>query len=106
MLCYFFKYILYYIILFNNALQTFIFLHWHQKECLWKLVLVRRTGISLNLTASEILSFFLSRTEEPVKACTYDRDRCALQQLALNVHVKNSDLTWPEIDSSKFSVPH
>ena len=31
----------------------------------------------------------LSLTEEPAKA----RDRRALQQLALNVHVKHSDLT-------------
>ena len=28
------------------------------------------------------------------KAGTCVRDRCALQQLALNVHVKHSDLTW------------
>ena len=39
-------------------------------------------------------SFFsLSRTEEPAKASTCARDRRALQQLALNVHVKHSDLT-------------
>ena len=37
--------------------------------------------------------FFLSWTKEPVKAGTYARDRRALQQLALNVHVKQSDLT-------------
>ena len=37
--------------------------------------------------------FFLSRTEEPAKASTCAHDRCALQQLALNVHVKHSDLT-------------
>ena len=36
---------------------------------------------------------FLSRTEEPAKAGTCARDRHALQQLALNVHVKHSDLT-------------
>ena len=34
----------------------------------------------------------LSRTEEPVKAGTCVRDRRALQ-LALNVHIKHSDLT-------------
>ena len=39
------------------------------------------------------LFFFLSRTEEPVKAGTCARDRRALQQLALNAHVKHSDLT-------------
>ena len=38
---------------------------------------------------------FLSQTEEPTKAGTRTRDRRALQQLALNVHVKHSDLTWP-----------
>ena len=32
----------------------------------------------------------LSRTEEPVKTGTCARDRRALQQLALNVHVKHS----------------
>ena len=32
--------------------------------------------------------------EEPAKAGTCVRDRRALQQLALNVHVKHSDLTW------------
>ena len=36
---------------------------------------------------------FLSRTEEQAKAGTCARDRRALQQLALNVHVKHSDLT-------------
>ena len=34
----------------------------------------------------------LSRTEEPEKAGTCARDRRALQQLALNVHVKHSNL--------------
>ena len=34
----------------------------------------------------------LSRTEEPVKDGTCARDRRALQQLALNVHVKHSDV--------------
>ena len=38
---------------------------------------------------------FLSRTEESSKAGTRAHDRRALQQLALNVHVKHSDLTWP-----------
>ena len=37
--------------------------------------------------------FFLSRTEEPAKAGTCARDKRAIQQLALNVHVKQSDLT-------------
>ena len=36
---------------------------------------------------------FLSRTEEPAMAGTCALDRHALQQLALNVHVKHSDLT-------------
>ena len=36
---------------------------------------------------------FLSRTEELAKAGTCARDRRALQQLALNVHVKHSDRT-------------
>ena len=36
--------------------------------------------------------FFLFRTEEQAKADTCARDRRALQQLALNVHVKLSDL--------------
>ena len=38
--------------------------------------------------------FFLFRTEEPTKASTCAHDRRALQQFALNVHVKHSDLTW------------
>ena len=37
--------------------------------------------------------FFLSQTEEPAKTGACARDRRALQQLALNVHVKHSDLT-------------
>ena len=37
--------------------------------------------------------FFLSQTEESAKAGICARDRHALQQLALNVHVKHSDLT-------------
>ena len=40
--------------------------------------------------------FFLSQTEEPTKAGTCAHERRALQQLALNVHVKHSDLTWPQ----------
>ena len=36
---------------------------------------------------------FLSRAEEPVKTGTCARDRRALQQLALNVHIKHSDPT-------------
>ena len=39
---------------------------------------------------------FLSWTEEPAKAGTCASDRRALQQLALNVHVEHSDLTWPD----------
>ena len=35
---------------------------------------------------------FLSRTEEPAKAATCARGRSALQQLALNVHVKHYEL--------------
>ena len=35
---------------------------------------------------------FLFRTQDLVKAGTFAHDRCALQQLALNVHVKHSDL--------------
>ena len=37
--------------------------------------------------------FYLSRTEELAKASTCAHDRRALQQLALNVHVKHFDLT-------------
>ena len=36
------------------------------------------------------------RTEELANAGTCARDRRALQQLALNVHVKHSDLTCPD----------
>ena len=36
---------------------------------------------------------FLSWTEKPAKTGTCARDRHALQQLALNVHAKHSDLT-------------
>ena len=35
----------------------------------------------------------LSQTEEPAMASTCARDRRVLQQLALNVYVKHSDLT-------------
>ena len=41
--------------------------------------------------------FFLSQTEEPAKASTCAHDRRELQQLALNVHVTHSDLTWPDL---------
>ena len=40
-----------------------------------------------------VVGRFLSRTEEPAKAGTCARDRRVLQQLALKVHVKHSDLT-------------
>ena len=45
------------------------------------------------LTPSPPFFFILSRIEESAKAGTCARDRRALQQLALNVHVKHSDLT-------------
>ena len=45
------------------------------------------------LTPPPFFFLFLSRTEEPAKAATCARDKRALQQLALNVHVKHSDLT-------------
>ena len=45
--------------------------------------------------------FLLSRTEELVKAGTCARDRHALQLLALNVHVKHSDLTWQETEKRR-----
>ena len=38
-------------------------------------------------------SLLLIEKEEPTKAGTCARDRRALQQLALNVHVKHSDMT-------------
>ena len=44
---------------------------------------------------------FLSQTEELAKAGTCVRDRRALQQLALNVHVKHSDLTWLDLADYK-----
>ena len=40
-----------------------------------------------------LIEVFLSRTEEPAKVGTCARVRRALQQLALNVHVKHPDLT-------------
>ena len=41
--------------------------------------------------------FFLLWTKELAKASTCVHDRCALQQLVLNMRVKHSDLTlWPE----------
>ena len=42
-----------------------------------------------------LLIGFLSWTEELAKAGSCAHDRCALQQLALNVHVKHSDLNLP-----------
>ena len=34
----------------------------------------------------------------PDRGTSKGRDRRALQQLALNVHVKHSDLTWPDLN--------
>ena len=53
--------------------------------------------------------FFLSQTEEPAKVGTCARDRRALQQLALNVHIELSDpVSLPsELDvSDKLSSPY
>ena len=44
-------------------------------------------------TSSPSPFLFLFRTEEPAKASTCAHYRRVLQQLALNVHVKHSDLT-------------
>ena len=49
------------------------------------------TTITSSLHGRYIIS--LSRTEEQPKTGTCARDRRALHQLALNVHVKHSDLT-------------
>ena len=49
----------------------------------------------------------LSRTEDPARAGTCARDRRALEQLALNVHVKHSDLTsivWATFRPTKFKT--
>ena len=44
----------------------------------------------------------LSWTEELAKASTCARDRRALQQLALNVHVQHSDMAWPDVGRGGF----
>ena len=43
---------------------------------------------------------YLPLTVEPTKAGTCAHDRRALQ-LALNSHVKHSDMTWPKTDVTK-----
>ena len=55
------------------------------------LVVLITTQLYVNTISSDVV--FLSRTEEPVKGGTCARDRRALQQLALNEHVKHSDLS-------------
>ena len=51
--------------------------------------------------------FVLSLTEELAKAGICGRDRRALQQLALNVHVKHSDLTCKaRLLNTKYSNYH
>ena len=66
---------------------------WHLaylKTCIYKTLQI----MIQKLTPPPFFFFFLSWTEELTKAGTCARDRRALQQLALNVHVKHSDLTW------------
>ena len=66
---------------------------WHLaylKTCIYKTLQI----MIQKLTPPPFFFFFLSWTEELTKAGTCARDRHALQQLALNVHVKHSDLTW------------
>ena len=48
--------------------------------------------------------FSLSQTEELAKAGTCARDTRTLQQLALNVHVKHSDLTCPNSNSATIQI--
>ena len=59
---------------------------------------VRLLVLPCTLTPSPLPIFSLSQTDEPEKSGTCAPDRCALQQLALNVHVKHSDLTRPAIE--------
>ena len=67
-----------------SSLRTYLYLHFKPQFCPY---------------------WILSRTEEPVKASTCAHDRRALQQLARNVHVKHSDLTWPDLwGSSIYSL--
>ena len=60
-----------------------------RSDCLYSLVPASAGGLPLLPPPF----FFLSRTDEPAKDGTCAHDRCALPQLALNVHVKHSDLT-------------
>ena len=52
-----------------------------------------KRSLPANWGTYSVPPFFLSQIEELVKANICDRDRSVLQQLALNVHVKHSDLT-------------
>ena len=78
-------------ILFGGPIELFLvpastpWLLWYILSCLWDGAYKR---------PCQMERVFLSRTEEPAKAGTCAHDRRALQQLALNVHVKHSDLTW------------
>ena len=47
--------------------------------------------LSANIVVDGFPYVSLSQTKEPAKAGTCARDRRALQQLDLNVHVKHSD---------------
>ena len=51
-----------------------------------------KVKVNNQLLSLPVIGCILFQIEEPAKAGTCARDRRALQQLALNVHVKHSDL--------------
>ena len=82
-------------------------LDWRWPLCFWKKKKKKRTvQIAPNFLQwnAHLFLFWLNPTGHShfhntsyslVPAGTCARDKCAHQQLALNVHVKHSDLTWP-----------
>ena len=68
-----------------------------RSDCSYSLVPASAGGAPLTPPLTPHLFSFLSQTEEPANAGTCACDRRALQQLALNMHVKHSDLTWPDL---------
>ena len=83
--------------LFRIAARNILYAPTQGKDSIYQSLLYTSCGIlggMRNISmASQSIALCLSRTEELAKAATCARNRRPLQQPALNVHVKHSDLT-------------
>ena len=78
-----------------HGLFTLVVQHWLEREIAQWVHPMKDRSDDPSHHQRTLYLWATSRSQEPAKAGTCACYRRALQQLALNVHVKHSDLTWP-----------